>query len=85
MFMILNVVSNYLKKNSKILFRKQKLKKFGFDFEILFLAKKYDFKVKEIGVPWKNDKNSKVKNKDYIITLIELLKVRIYDLFKRYK
>ena len=69
---------------SKILFQKQKINRFGFDFEILFLAKKLNFMVKEVGVTWRNDVLSKVKKVDYIKTLLELFKVRLFWLSRRY-
>ena len=69
---------------SKILFQKQKINRFGFDFEILFLAKKLNFMVKEVGVTWRNDVLSKVKKIDYIKTLLELFKVRLFWLSRRY-
>ena len=74
----------FFKKNTLTLFQKQKNNRFGFDFEILFLAKKYNFKVKEVGVVWVNCENSKVKKIDYIKTLFELFKVRIFDILKKY-
>ncbi len=70
---------------SKILFQKQKINRFGFDFEILFLAKKFHFEVKEVGVTWRNDALSKVKKIDYIKTLFELFKIRFLWFFEKYE
>lgn len=46
---------------AKIIFEKQTIKKFAFDIEILWLAKKMNFKVKEVGIVWKEIPGSKVK------------------------
>lgn len=65
------------KENSKPLFEKQTLWGWSFDFEILYLAKKQGFKIKELPVVWRNDRRSKVKPFDYFITLTDLLKIKI--------
>lgn len=44
----------------KELFSRQKAKKFSFDYEILFLAKKLNLSVKEVGISWQNIDGSKV-------------------------
>lgn len=49
----------------------------AFDFEMLLLANKSNFKVKEVPVIWENDRKSKVKTRDYIKTFIDLLKVKV--------
>ncbi len=64
-------------KKSKEIFRKAKINRFGWDFEILFLANKLGYKIKEVGVHWENDKLSKVRPSDYFKTLNELFKVKI--------
>jgi dolichyl-phosphate beta-glucosyltransferase len=43
------------------IFSLQKLNRFAFDIEILWLAKKLNYKIKEVGVDWKEIKGSKVK------------------------
>jgi len=48
----------------------------GFDVEILALAKKFGYKIKEIPVHWVNDFSSTVKASAYFTTLIETLKIR---------
>lgn len=58
------------------LFKKQKIDGFGFDFEILFLAKQEGFSVKEVGVTWQNGSGSKVRLLDFPRTLLELIRVR---------
>jgi len=66
------------------LFSRQKINGFGFDFEILFLAQKKDFDIKEVPVVWKNVEGSKVKPIHYIITLFELFKIMKNNLKGKY-
>lgn len=46
---------------ARILFEQQQIDGFGFDPEILFLAKRHGLRVAEIGVRWAHDEGSKVK------------------------
>lgn len=69
----------------RALFQKQRLLGWGYDFEILFLAKKYGYKIVEVPVTWQNDPASKVKPGDYIKTFGELLSVRYHDLRGHYR
>lgn len=66
------------KKNvAMVLFNKMKTKRWSFDYELLFLAKKYNFKVKEVPVLWKNDEDSRVNSFiDPIKSFIDLIKIR---------
>jgi len=63
-------------------FPKCKIDRFAFDPEILVLAKRSGFKIKEIPVHWKNDPESKVKLKSMIKMALDLIKIRI-NLIKR--
>ncbi len=65
---------------AKKLFALQTIDRFGFDFEILFLAQRYGYAIKEIPVHWVNQPGSKVKGSDYFKTLLELFKIRWNDL-----
>lgn len=64
------------KKEALIIFQKQTIKRWGFDFEILWLAYKMQFRIKEVPVQWRNDFRSKFKTLDYLKTTRELLKIR---------
>lgn len=66
------------------IFPKQTLMRWGFDFEILALAKKMKFKIKEVPVEWKNPPG-KVTLFSYIRTFGELLKIKYYFLTNKYK
>lgn len=69
---------------AKKLFNKQTIDGFGFDFEILFLAQKNNYKIKEVPVVWKNAEGSKVKPIHYLITLMELFKIIKNNLNRKY-
>lgn len=74
----------YNRKSRQFLFKKQINNGWGFDYEILFLAKKFNFKVKEIPVVWRNDARSRVTVKGYLKSFWELFSVRINDFFGKY-
>jgi len=65
----------FTEKAAKKIFPKQTIICWGFDIEILILAKKLGFKIKEVAVEWKNPPG-KVTLMSYIRTLGELLKIK---------
>lgn len=72
-------------KAAKKLFLKSKIKGWGYDAEILFLAKKYGFKTAEVPVEWENDQRTKVNlGKDIVRSLFDLVKIRFCDLLDNY-
>lgn len=67
------------------IFSRQKIERWGFDAEILFLAQKLNFPIKEVAVVWRNDSETKVRlPKDIIVTFFELFKIRYYALKNLY-
>ena len=72
-------------KKCKRIFEKQTINRWGFDFEILFLARKFHYKIKEIPIKWTNMVGSKVELTDYPKTLFELLKIRFNDITGVYR
>jgi len=74
-----------ISRKAKYLFDKLTIEGFAFDFELIFLAKKYKFKVKEMPVTWVNNFNSTVRWHDYPRTMINLFKIRINNLLGKYK
>lgn len=58
------------------IFPRCKINRFAFDPEILVIAKKLGYKIKEIPVYWRNDLESKVKFKSMIKMLIDLFKIK---------
>ncbi len=66
----------FKKKVVEDVFPKCKINRFAFDPEILVIAKKMGYKIKETPVYWKNDPQSKVKPKWIINMAIDLFKIR---------
>lgn len=70
--------------STKVLFSKLTIDDWGFDFELLFLARKYNFKVKEVPVRWVNNFDSKVKWYSYLKTLGQVFKVSLNNFLEKY-
>ncbi len=67
----------FTEKAAQELFSKAKINGFGFDVEILYLAKLHGFKVDEVSVEWYNDHRSTVNPFiDSTKMLLEIFKVR---------
>lgn len=63
-----------------------RLKRWGFDVEIIFLARKFQYKMKEVPVVWSNSKTTKVNPLlDAIRSFVELIQIRLNDLKGLYK
>lgn len=66
-------------------FSKSIITGWGFDSEILYIAKSKKYEIHEIPVSWKNDPSSKVRfPKDMIRSLNDLLKIRINSFRGKY-
>lgn len=65
---------------TKNLFALQLVQGWGYDFELLYLARKQGLSIHELPVTWVNDERSKVKPLHYIRTFWELLQIRLNDL-----
>jgi dolichyl-phosphate beta-glucosyltransferase len=65
-------------------FQKCKIDRFAFDPEILVIAKKMGYKIKEIPVYWKNDPESKVNFKSIIKMAIDLIQIRLNSIQNKY-
>lgn len=63
-------------KAAEAIFPKLKITRWGFDIEVLVLARKFGFKIKEVPIKWINDPESKVKPSAYLQVLLETLKIR---------
>jgi len=66
-------------------FPKCKINRFAFDPEILVIARKMGYKIKEVPVCWKNDPESKVKPKWIVNMAIDLFKIRRNIIRNKYK
>lgn len=66
------------------IFSKTRIYRWGFDSEVLFLARKYGFSIKEVPVVWKNDARTRVRfPNDIVSSLCELFTIRYNDWIKR--
>src|SRR5258708_40264341 len=70
----------FSRKAADKIFTRQRLERWGFDSEVLFIAKKMKLKVKEVPVVWSNNPKSKVKYpQDILYPLLDLIKIRYYS------
>ena len=67
----------FKKKVAKKIFKVQKVERWGFDAEVLFLANLFDYKIAEVPIVWENDERSKVSlSRDVIRSLHDLWLIR---------
>ncbi|MEO8638225.1 MAG: dolichyl-phosphate beta-glucosyltransferase [Candidatus Taylorbacteria bacterium] len=69
---------------ANFLFSKQTIERWAFDVEILALARKFNFNIKEVGVEWKNDSDSRLSLVGMVHMLSELIQIRTNLWKKRY-
>lgn len=62
---------------TRSIFEQQTIDRWGFDFELLYLAYHQGFRIYESPVRWENNFDSKVSPWSYPKTLLELLSIRI--------
>ncbi|EKD23517.1 MAG: glycosyl transferase family 2, partial [uncultured bacterium] len=67
------------------IFPVMKIKHWGFDVEVLALAKKFGYKIKEVPANFIDDPNSRMTIKLYIKVLLEVAKVRWWLWINAYK
>jgi len=68
------------------IFSRQTIWRWGFDIEILVIAKKLGYKIKEVPIDWYNDEGTKIQSPMvFLTTLTELLRIKINSLKKIYK
>lgn len=67
-------------RRSRKIFSLQKINRWGFDAELLFLARKNGLGIKEVPIRWINDETSSVKPIDYVKSFFDILKIR-WDYF----
>lgn len=75
----------FTERTAKEIFSKCKIDRWAFDVEVLVVAKKLGYKIKEIPVVWKNEPESRVKIKGIIKMLFEVLQIRWNSITGRYK
>jgi len=70
---------------AQVIFRLQRIERWGFDPEILFIARKLRFSIREVPVTWGHDERSRISYlKDGIKMLEELAYIRYNSFFGRY-
>jgi len=72
-------------KSARDIFSRTKIDRWGFDIEVLALAKKMGYKIKETPVIWNNSGGSHVHLTDYFATLKDLFKIKWYLWVNKYK
>jgi dolichyl-phosphate beta-glucosyltransferase len=71
---------------AKRLFALQQVPRFGFDVELLYLARKAGYGIAELPVRWENSPESKVRPvRDGLRAFLDLGFIRLYDLQGRYQ
>jgi len=67
------------------IFRRQRLEGFGFDAEVLYIAKRLGYRCVEVPVRWSHSEGTKVSMfRDSLDMFLDLLRVRWNDLLGRY-
>jgi len=74
----------FTKKATEDVFPLCKVNGFAFDPEILILAKKKGYKIKEMPITWKNDLESKIRTSSLFEMAAEILKIRLNLLTHKY-
>lgn len=75
----------FTRKSAFFLFKKQKLDGGMFDTELIYLARKFNLKAREVPVVWINNPDSKINFiKCVMFDPIDLIKVRIWDFTGEY-
>jgi hypothetical protein len=70
---------------AQIIFRLQRIERWGFDPEILFIARKLGYQIREVPVTWGHDERSRMSYlKDGMKMLEEMVVIRTNSLAGRY-
>ncbi len=68
------------------IFRKQRIERYAFDVEILFVARKWGLVAAEIPIVWRHSEDSKVRLfPDAPLTGLDLIRIHLYNLLGFYK
>lgn len=71
---------------AEMIFSRQRIERWGFDPELLFLANKFGLKTTEVAVQWAHDHRSKISPlRDGMKMGVEMLNVRWNDMHGRYE
>ncbi len=74
------------RKAAEVIFTRQQIEGWGFDPELLYIARKFGLTMTEVAVEWANDDRSKINPVvDGVKMFCELLKIRFNSMTSRYK
>ena len=75
----------FTRRSTDLIFPLQHIERWGFDPEILFLARKFGLKVKEVPVKWAHREGTRINPlRDGIRMFVEVLRIRWYSLTRKY-
>ena len=75
----------FTKESAKKIFSASLINRWAYDAEILFLADKFGYKIKQMPITWKNRNETRVRLKRVVFeSLRDLLKIRLNDFYKAY-
>jgi dolichyl-phosphate beta-glucosyltransferase len=75
----------FTRRAAKIIFPLQRIERWGFDPELLYLAKKFKFKVVEVPVAWAHSEGTRISPlRDGTKMFVEMLKIRWNSLAGKY-
>jgi dolichyl-phosphate beta-glucosyltransferase len=75
----------FSRKAAQLIFPRQRVERWAFDPELLFLAKKYGLTVREVPVEWAHDERSKISPiRDGMRMGLDVLRIRCNDLTGKY-
>jgi dolichyl-phosphate beta-glucosyltransferase len=75
----------FTRRAAKIIFPLQRIERWGFDPELLYLAKKFKFKVVEVPVAWAHSEGTRISPlRDGTKMFVEMLKIRWNALAGKY-
>lgn len=75
----------FVREPCRIIFEQQRIERFGFDPEILFLARRHDLRITEVPVRWAHDPGTKVHMiRDSLLMFGDLVYIRWNWLLGRY-
>jgi dolichyl-phosphate beta-glucosyltransferase len=75
----------FTKKSAKDIFKRMRVKGVLFDVEALVIAKLLGYQIKEVGIEWKNDEDSKFKIPSYFRALLDVFVVKWNLINNKYK
>ena len=72
-------------KAARRVFSESRIARWSYDAEIIFLSKKYGYKISQVPIIWENREDTRVRLGNAIATsFMDLLKIRVYDLLGYY-